>query len=174
MGDIEMDFCDFCHEKKSVFRTYLYPSKYTKSSDPNVYLPLYNEGNYFIIVKTCFDCGQPVNTIASMQLDKNKGNIAKAVKILIKNGVDSILLGYFGTYYQYEMAGTPIRFRLFDFDNPIDGINQDDVDELDHLLRFLEEDNNSYIYDQLGFNREGQYELYLNSNGTFTYKNFKI
>lgn len=58
-GDVEMDKCDFCQEVKPVERTYLRPSKYVKPESPEEYLKLYNEGNYFIIVKTCFDCGTP-------------------------------------------------------------------------------------------------------------------
>jgi hypothetical protein len=56
MGDVEMDSCDFCKEVKPVERTYLRPSWYVKSDDSN---HLYNEGNYFIIVKTCSSCGPP-------------------------------------------------------------------------------------------------------------------
>jgi hypothetical protein len=58
MGDIEMDKCDFCNEVKHVNRTYLHPSKYIKP-EGDERLKLYNEGNYFIIVKTCNDCGAP-------------------------------------------------------------------------------------------------------------------
>tara|TARA_R100000656_G_C3852217_1_gene107826 strand:- start:35 stop:220 length:186 start_codon:yes stop_codon:yes gene_type:complete len=59
MGDIEVDKCDFCHQTKQVERTYLRPSKYQKPKDPVESSKLYNEGNYFIIVKTCGDCGKP-------------------------------------------------------------------------------------------------------------------
>jgi hypothetical protein len=58
-GDCEQDKCDFCHEIKVVERTYLKPSKYVKPTVSNDYLKLYNEGDYFIIVKTCNDCGTP-------------------------------------------------------------------------------------------------------------------
>lgn len=58
-GSIEMDECNFCHEIKQVERTYLRPSKYVKSDDPMVNKDLYNEGRYFIIVRTCSDCGVP-------------------------------------------------------------------------------------------------------------------
>lgn len=57
MGEVEVDKCDFCKETKSVERTYLKPSKYTKPEEG--YLDLYNEGNYFLIVKTCSECGTP-------------------------------------------------------------------------------------------------------------------
>ena len=57
MGDIEMDKCNFCHEVKPVERTYLRPSKYSKPKED--YHSLYNEGNYFIIIRTCNDCGTP-------------------------------------------------------------------------------------------------------------------
>ena len=58
-SECEMDICDFCMETKNVERTYLYPSKYLKSNDHSVNTKLYNEGDYFIIVKTCIDCGIP-------------------------------------------------------------------------------------------------------------------
>jgi len=59
MCDIEKAKCDFCKEIKQVERTYLYPSKYIKSSDSTSNQNLYNEGDYFIIIKTCTDCGKP-------------------------------------------------------------------------------------------------------------------
>ena len=58
-GDIEQAICDFCHEIKPVQRTYLIPSKYIKSQDPAVNEHLHNEGDYFIIIRTCHDCGIP-------------------------------------------------------------------------------------------------------------------
>lgn len=58
-GDVEFDKCDFCHEEKPVERTYLRPTKYVKPENPEEYVKLYNEGGYFIIVKTCFECGVP-------------------------------------------------------------------------------------------------------------------
>lgn len=58
-GSIEMDLCDFCHEIKAVERTYLRPTKYEKSEDPKINCKLYNEGNYFIIIRTCNECGVP-------------------------------------------------------------------------------------------------------------------
>lgn len=58
-GDIENGICDFCHEKKPVQRTYLQPSKYIKSKDPAINEDLHNEGDYFIIIWTCHDCGIP-------------------------------------------------------------------------------------------------------------------
>lgn len=58
MGNIEQDKCDFCKEIKAVERTYLRPSKYVKPQDDSKYM-LYNEGNYFIIIKTCNECGTP-------------------------------------------------------------------------------------------------------------------
>ena len=57
-GDCEMDNCDFCHEVKHVNRTYLYPSKYVKPTTEERF-KLYNEGNYFIIIRTCVNCGKP-------------------------------------------------------------------------------------------------------------------
>jgi hypothetical protein len=59
MGDIEIGKCDFCNEVKPVERTYLRPSKYVKPVNPEEYLKLYNEGSYFIIIRTCSDCGVP-------------------------------------------------------------------------------------------------------------------
>lgn len=58
MGDCEMDKCDFCHEVKHVNRTYLEPSKYVKPATEDR-LKLYNQGDYFIIIRTCTDCGEP-------------------------------------------------------------------------------------------------------------------
>ena len=58
-GSIEMDKCDFCQEIKQVERTYLQPSKYVKEQGAFINKTLYNEGDYFIIVKTCADCGTP-------------------------------------------------------------------------------------------------------------------
>lgn len=58
-GEIEVAKCDFCHQEKHVERTYLRPSKYVKPEDPKEYIPLYNEGNYFIIIWTCTECGTP-------------------------------------------------------------------------------------------------------------------
>ena len=60
MGDIEISECDFCKEIKPVMRTYLKPSKYIKPLDDSQY-SLYNEGDYFKIIKTCNDCGKPLN-----------------------------------------------------------------------------------------------------------------
>lgn len=57
MGDIQIDKCDFCKEIKPVERTYLKPSNYVKPKQN--YLNLYNEGDYFIIINTCIDCGKP-------------------------------------------------------------------------------------------------------------------
>ena len=59
MGDIEKAVCDFCREVKPVKRTYFYPSKYKKPDDIKDQVKLYNEGNYFVHIKTCFDCGEP-------------------------------------------------------------------------------------------------------------------
>ena len=58
-GDVEQDCCDFCREIKPVERTYLRPSKYVKPESFEEYDKLYNQGGYFIIVKTCNDCGVP-------------------------------------------------------------------------------------------------------------------
>lgn len=58
-GECEMDKCDFCREIKIVGRTYLYPKKYIKPDTIEERIGLYNEGSYFIIVKTCSDCGEP-------------------------------------------------------------------------------------------------------------------
>ena len=59
MGEQEQDVCDFCHKIKIVERTYLRPSKYTKGDSLEENNKLYNQGSYFIIIKTCSDCGTP-------------------------------------------------------------------------------------------------------------------
>jgi hypothetical protein len=59
MGDIEQDYCDFCKEIKTVSRTYLTPSKYVMNKDNFLNNKLYNQGDYFIIIRTCYDCGKP-------------------------------------------------------------------------------------------------------------------
>ena len=56
---IEQDKCDFCKEVKPVERTYLRPTKYVKPTEIEKSSKLYNEGDYFIIIKTCTDCGTP-------------------------------------------------------------------------------------------------------------------
>lgn len=59
-GEIEVDKCDFCHQEKPVWRTYLYPNKYKKPESFEERNKLYNQGDYFIIIRTCNDCGEPV------------------------------------------------------------------------------------------------------------------
>jgi hypothetical protein len=59
-GCIEHDKCDFCHEEKPVWRTYLRPSKYVEPEKIEDKAHLYNQGSYFIIIKTCNDCGEPI------------------------------------------------------------------------------------------------------------------
>jgi hypothetical protein len=59
MKKLEFDECDFCHEEKLVERTYIRPNKYIKPKNPKEYCKLYNEGDYFIIVQACSDCGKP-------------------------------------------------------------------------------------------------------------------
>lgn len=58
-GVAEMATCDFCHETKHVKRTYLRPSKYVEPEHIEDKHHLYNQGSYFIIVRTCYDCGVP-------------------------------------------------------------------------------------------------------------------
>lgn len=57
MADQELAECDFCKRIEFVERTYLKPSKYVKPTEG--YNKLYNEGGYFIIIRTCSDCGKP-------------------------------------------------------------------------------------------------------------------
>ena len=75
-GCIEMDKCDFCQEVKQVERTYLHPSKYVKEQRAFINKTLYNEGDYFIIVKTCSECGTP----KSSQTEISDEEIEKRVK----------------------------------------------------------------------------------------------
>ena len=58
-GCVEVGKCDFCHQEKQVERTYLQPSKYVKEPGSFINKILYNEGDYFIIIRTCNDCGTP-------------------------------------------------------------------------------------------------------------------
>ena len=53
--DIEMDNCDFCKGLRQVERTYLHPTNEPEEKTDE----MYNEGDYFIIIKTCSDCGTP-------------------------------------------------------------------------------------------------------------------
>ena len=53
--DIEINNCDFCKGLKQVERTYLRPTNEPKKKTNE----MYNEGDYFIIIKTCSDCGTP-------------------------------------------------------------------------------------------------------------------
>jgi len=55
----EKDFCCFCKQHKPVERTYLKPSKYVKNKDNSLNKKLYNNGDYILIIKSCFDCGTP-------------------------------------------------------------------------------------------------------------------
>ena len=59
-GEIEFGKCDFCKEEKPVWRTYLYPSKYQKPELFEQRRILHNQGDYFIYLSTCNDCGDPV------------------------------------------------------------------------------------------------------------------
>lgn len=58
-GELEFDKCDFCQVEKPVDRTYLRPSKYVKPEKLEDRKDLNNEGDYFIIIKTCNQCGVP-------------------------------------------------------------------------------------------------------------------
>jgi hypothetical protein len=59
-GDIEIGICDFCHKGKPINRTYFYPT-IPPENDENK-KTLYNEGAYFVYLKTCNDCGEPTTT----------------------------------------------------------------------------------------------------------------
>lgn len=58
-GQIERGICNFCHQDKNIVRTYLRPSKYVKQSTLEERNKLYNQGEYFYIIRTCTDCGVP-------------------------------------------------------------------------------------------------------------------
>ena len=60
-GDVEVDVCDFCKQVESVQRTYLKPSRHCLPDSLEERLNLYNQGDYFIIIKTCSECGIPEN-----------------------------------------------------------------------------------------------------------------
>ena len=59
-GEIEVDVCDFCHNVKHVKRTILRPTKYVRIDGKNTDGErLHNDGYYFIMIRTCDDCGVP-------------------------------------------------------------------------------------------------------------------
>lgn len=58
-GEIQIGRCDFCQQEKPTERTYLRPSKYEKPKDPQECMKLFNEGDYFLFLNTCSDCGKP-------------------------------------------------------------------------------------------------------------------
>ncbi len=68
MGDIEKNTCDFCKQIKQVNRTYIKPSKYIKPSEE--YNKLHNEGDYFIIINTCNDCGEPSKDLSKEEIQR--------------------------------------------------------------------------------------------------------
>ena len=59
-GDMEIGKCDFCKQHKPKRRTYFYPSKYEKEPGAFINKTLHNEGDYFAIIYTCIDCGDPL------------------------------------------------------------------------------------------------------------------
>ena len=59
-GDIEIGKCDFCKQHKPISRTYFYPSRYQKSESLEERNELHNQGDYFAIIYTCVDCGNPL------------------------------------------------------------------------------------------------------------------
>lgn len=73
MANQEQGICDFCKQTKIVNRTYLKPSKYKKPESN--YNHLHNEGDYFIIIWTCNDCGTPY-----LPLNLSKERIEEMVK----------------------------------------------------------------------------------------------
>ncbi len=60
MAASEYAQCDFCKQNKTVARLCLRPSKYVKPEKPEDYTKLYNEGEYFTIIRYCSDCGKPI------------------------------------------------------------------------------------------------------------------
>lgn len=59
LGGVEFGKCDFCHNEKPIARKYLRPSKYVKPKELIDRDKLYNQGDYFIIIRYCNDCGEP-------------------------------------------------------------------------------------------------------------------
>lgn len=80
-GEAEQDKCDFCHEIKTVGRTYLRPSKYIKPDTLEERNKLYNQGGYFVIVKTCSDCGEPKDDLQK-PIDKANLGMAKTSELI--------------------------------------------------------------------------------------------
>jgi hypothetical protein len=85
-GEVEQDVCDFCRQDKPVERTYLRPSKYQKSDNPIVNKDLYNEGSYFIIIRTCFDCGKPKN-MNDMNTPEHYDMKIQPIEYIMANGL---------------------------------------------------------------------------------------
>jgi len=103
-----------------------------------------------------------------MKVDYQK-KLNEAVKILNKNKLKNIWLGNFGIYYQYEMAGTKIRFGLLE--DYCGNISDEDYEYLCRLLSFVTQ---NFIYKTLKFPEEGQNKLYLSNKGDFSHKTFSL
>lgn len=59
IGDVEIGTCSFCQKEKYVSRAFIKPSKYIQPVDIKERSKLHNEGNYFVILWYCNDCGKP-------------------------------------------------------------------------------------------------------------------
>lgn len=81
-----------------------------------------------------------------------------ARELMKENGLKELKLGKFGIYRQYEMAGERVSFYLLD---DID-MEEELWEKFESLLSFLDED---YIIDTLGYDEEGQNELWLTLEG---------
>ena len=109
------------------------------------------------------------------QKDQIKSNTEQAINILKKYNINELLVCRFGIYREYELAGEKINVYPFDiYSSELEDIIGDDFDDvyeqLSELLYFINED---YIYDVLGYDEEGQNELYLTQTG-FKTKTFRI
>lgn len=67
MGNQEFGVCSFCKQKKVLSRTYLFPSRYRKPGKLEDRKDLHNQGDYFVILWNCTECGPPVTDGRTIQ-----------------------------------------------------------------------------------------------------------
>lgn len=97
--------------------------------------------------------------------------VSTAGKILKEKGIKKLTLCSFGTYYQYEMAGTRIRPDILDVYEE-EKLTEEEAENLIELLTFI--DDEDFIYKKLGFPDEGQNRLVLTDKGKLEQETFRI